>query len=145
MCSRQRHRNAPRRAFSLVELLVVLVIIGLLAGAVTMGVRNFLVKGKQNTARMEIASICAAIDSFYTIYGRYPSNEEGIDLLSRKTDKLPDPLLKQPPIDPWGRRYQYNQPGRSGPYEVICYGADGREGGEGEDADLVSWNLKEAK
>ena len=90
-------------------------------------------------------AICGALDSYYSVYGHYPSNEEGLAILARKTEKLPEPLLKQMPIDPWHHPYQYNQPGRNAAYEVICYGADGREGGENEDVDIVSWDLKETK
>jgi general secretion pathway protein G len=129
--------------FSLVEIMVVLVIIGLLAGVVTLNVRHFMIKGKQSTAKMEISTICSALETFYSTYGRYPTNEEGLDVLSQKSDKLPEPLLRQMPIDPWNRRYQYNCPGQSEPYEVICLGADGREGGDGADADIVSWKLKD--
>lgn len=136
----RRHRRA---AFSLVELMIVLVIIGLLAGVVTVNVRNYLIQAKQNTARQEIATIVQALDSFYGTYGRYPSNEEGLAILTRPTDKLPEPLLKGQPVDPWGRGYQYNAPGRSGPYEVICYGDDGRDGGDGIDRDITSDNLKD--
>jgi general secretion pathway protein G len=56
---------------------------------------------------------------------------------------LPEPLLSGEPRDPWGHAYQYNSPGANAPYEVICYGADGREGGEGGDADITSTNLKQ--
>ena len=123
--------------------MVVLVIIGLLAGAVSIGVRNYLAKAKENTARMEIATICDALETFSAVYDRYPTNEEGLTILTEPTDKLVDPLLTQSPLDPWGRPYQYNQPGRNGPYEVVCLGADGREGGEGLDKDIGSWDLKE--
>lgn len=137
---KSRTRNAF--AFSLVELMVVLVIIGLLAGVVTLNVRHYLIKGKQNTARMEISTIAKALEEFYSVYGRYPTNEEGLEVLSQKTDKLPEPLLTQKAIDPWSRPYQYNHPGRNGPYEVLCYGADGREGGEGADGDMINTDLK---
>jgi len=135
-----------RGAFSLVEIMVVLVIIGLLAGVVTIGTRNYMVKAKANTARTEIATICSAIETYYAIYDRYPTNEEGLAVLTQKTDKLPDPLLQQKPVDPWGRPYQYNQPGRNGPYEVLSLGADGREGGAAGSAeeDIGSWSLKES-
>ena len=138
-----RRRGSRRAAFSLVEIMVVLVIIGLLAGVVTVNVRSYMVRAKQNTARQEIATITNAIDSFFAATGEYPTNEQGIEILTQGTDKLPEPLLKHMPVDPWGRPYQYNAPGRNGPYEVICYGQDGREGGEGVDADISSDNLKE--
>lgn len=133
----QRHRG-----FSLVEIMVVLVIIGLLAGVVTLNVRQFLTAGKQNTARAEIATLVEAIEAFSTITGRYPTNEEGLQSLLTPTESLSQPLLKQDPIDPWGNPYQYNSPGERDAYEVVSLGADGREGGVGEDVDIVSWRLK---
>jgi len=132
-----------RRGFSLIEFTVVLALIGLLAGIVTIGVRPMLTRGKQNAARAEIAQICQALEQFYSVYGRYPTNDEGIAALRKTTDKITDPLLTQDPKDPWGRPYVYAEPGRNGPYDVICLGADGREGGTGADTDIVSWDLKE--
>jgi general secretion pathway protein G len=137
------NRNSRRRGFSLVEIMIVIVIIGLLAGVVTVNVRSYLAKAKQNTARQEIATIVHALEAFYTTYGRYPNNDEGITVLAEPTPKLPEPPLKGTPTDPWGNPYQYNAPGRSGPFEVICYGANGREGGEGVDQDISSDHLKE--
>jgi general secretion pathway protein G len=139
------HGSDLRRAFTLVELMVVIVLIGLLAGAVSLGVRGYLITGKQNIARMEVAKIGQALETFYTAYDRYPANDEGLESLVRPSDKFPDGVLNKTPRDPWGRAYQYNQPGRSGPYEVISYGADGREGGEGADSDITSADLSDAK
>lgn len=135
--------HPARKAFTLIELMVVLVIIGLLASVVTINVRAYLTKGKQSTARLEIATICTALDTFYGATGRYPSNQEGIAMLAKASPQLPEPLLKQLPTDPWGRPYQYLQPGRTAAYEVICLGADGKEGGGGVDADLSSTQLKD--
>lgn len=147
MLFRQRpkaHRPC-RRAFSLMEIMVVLVIIGLLAGLVTINVRGYLVRAKQNAARAEIATICEALEAFYSIYDRYPTNEEGLVILTQKSDRMSESLLQSLPVDPWQRPYHYNQPGRSGPYEVLTMGADGREGGDtgSMEADIGSWNLKE--
>jgi len=139
-CNRRRARH---RAFSLVEIMVVIVIIGLLAGMVSLNVRGYLNKAKQNTARQEIATLCQALETFYAAYGRYPTNEEGLACLAKASEKLPEPLINNEPVDPWGRPYQYNSPGSTNPFEVICYGADGREGGSGADADVSSDNLKE--
>ena len=133
----------PCHGFSLIEFTVVLALIGLLAGIVTISVRPMLTRGKQNAARAEIAAIKQALDQFYSIYGRYPTNDEALAILRTPTERIPEPLLTQDPKDPWGRPYQYNEPGREEPYEVICFGADGREGGTGANMDIVSWNLKE--
>jgi general secretion pathway protein G len=123
--------------------MVVIVIIGLLAGAVTIGVRSYLIAGKQSVARMEISKICQALDTYYSVFDKYPSTEEGIAVLAEKNEKLADALLSKLPTDPWGRPYEYMQPGRKNAYEVICYGADGREGGEGADRDMTSDNLSD--
>lgn len=128
--------------FTLVELMVVIVLIGLLAGAVTLGTRSYLISGKQAVVKMEIANICQALDTFYAAYDRYPTNEEGIAILAQPGDKFPEGLLKKLPLDPWHRPYEYLQPGRNAPYEVICYGGDGREGGQGADHDLSSVDLE---
>ena len=131
------------RGFSLVEIMVVLVIIGLLAGLVGVNVRSYLLRAKQNAARAEIATLCDALAAFYTEYDRYPTNEEGLLILSQPTERLPEPLLDSHPVDPWKNPYVYNQPGRSGPFEVLSLGADGREGGEDNtaNADIGSWSL----
>jgi general secretion pathway protein G len=116
----------------------------IVAGIVTVSVRPLMLRGKQNAARAEVGNIAQALEAYYGVYGQYPTNEQGLAVLRRKTDKLPEPLLTQDPIDPWGHAYQYNAPGRDGPYEVICFGADGREGGSGADKDIGSWDLKDA-
>jgi general secretion pathway protein G len=130
-----------RTGFSLPELMVVIVIIGLLAGVATISVRSYLVRGKQNIAKMEIAKICEALDAFYAHYDRYPTAEEGIAALAAKTTAFPDGLLSKVPKDPWGYPYEYVVPGGSGPYEVVCYGGDHRQGGTGGDADISSVDL----
>jgi len=136
------NRSRSRAAFTLIELTAVLALMAILATIVTVNVRHYLIKGKQDAARSEIGTICDAIEAFYTAEGRYPTNQEGLAVLSNKSADV-EPLLKHAPIDPWGHPYQYNCPGRnSEPYEVICFGADGREGGEGADADIYSWSLK---
>jgi general secretion pathway protein G len=134
-------RRDARAAFSLPELMVVIVIIGLLAGVATVSVRTYLVRGKQNIARMEIAKICEALDAFYAHNDRYPTAEEGIAVLAQKSAAFPDGLLSKVPNDPWGYPYEYLVPGTNSPYEVISYGADHRQGGTGGDADLSSVDL----
>ena len=136
--------RTARRAFSLMEIMVVLVLIGLLASLVTINVRGYLVRGRQSAARAEIAALRDAIESFQMIHSRYPTNEEGLEILLQSRDHQ-EPLLAgtKVPRDPWGNAYQYNQPGENAPYEVISFGADGRPGGDGVDEDIVSWNLSE--
>jgi len=94
-------------------------------------------------ARGEIGTIVQALGQFYSVYGRYPTNEEGIAILCKPSEKITEPLLDGGvPADPWGHTYQYNSPGSTGPFEVICYGMDGKQGGDGIDTDISSDKLK---
>lgn len=130
-----------RIAFSLVELIVVMVILGMLAGLVAVRTRGYLVSSRQNAARAEIATIVNAIETFYADQSRYPTTDEGLQVLAEGTDAWPDGFLNKVPLDPWKNPYEYVSPGSTEPYEVICLGADGREGGEGENADISSEQL----
>ncbi len=135
-------RRRRRNGFTLVELMVVIVIIGLLAGAVTVSVRSYLIRGKQSVARMEIAKICQALDTFYTVHDQFPTVDQGIASLVEDSDEFPDGLLNKLPKDPWGHAYIYQQPGRDGPYEVISYGADNQQGGDKADKDITSSQIE---
>lgn len=132
-----------RGGFSLVEIMLVIVIIALLAGAVSINVRGSLIKAKQSRAKADIATIEHALSLFWQSYNRYPTNDEGLLILCKPSDKLPEPLLPDEPLDPWGNAYQYVCPGVNGqPYSIICLGADGREGGSGVDADITNEDLR---
>ena len=137
--------TTARRSFTLTELMVVIVIIGLLASVATISVRTYMTHSRQNIARSEIATVCNALELYLTIQGRYPTNDEGIEILVQKTDKAPDGILTKLPVDPWGNGYQYIYPGRNTPYEILSYGADNREGGAGGDQDLSSADVTSAK
>jgi general secretion pathway protein G len=136
-----RKKIAPRRAFSLVELMVVMIIIGLLSSLVAVQTRSYLIASKQNAARAEIATMVSALESFYADQSRYPTNDEGIEILTQGTKSFPDGFLKKLPLDPWRNPYEYVSPGANSPFEIVCLGADGREGGEGGDADITSETL----
>lgn len=138
----RRYRLSLRAGFTLIEIIVVLVVIALLASIVTINVRGYLIRGRQTTARVEISNISNALETFYSINGRYPTNEEGISKLTEKSEGS-ESILTRIPIDPWGHSYQYNSPGRTDPFEVICFGADGKEGGQGANMDIISWDLRE--
>ena len=140
-------RAAPR-GFTLIELLVVIVVLGLLATLVAPNVFRHVGGAREATARAQIEMLGAALDAYRLDTGRYPSTRQGLDALWIEPTVDPRPigwrgpyLRKAVPLDPWGRAYVYRSPGqesRAG-FELLSYGADGREGGSGEDADLTSW------
>lgn len=129
--------------FTLMELLIVLVIIGLLAALVGPTLYQRIKPAKQSVARAQIHNFMTALDSFFVDVGRYPTNQEGLQILRARpegSEKWQGPYLKKEiPKDPWNNAYVYRSPGRTGGYEIVSYGADGREGGEGEDVDITSW------
>lgn len=127
--------------FTLLELLVVVVIIGLLASYV--GPRYFAQIGKSEgaTARAQVDGLRKALDTFRLDLGRYPSTEEGLAALTKRPteggDRWAGPYLSKPaPLDPWGHPYQYTVPGTNGDYQLLSLGKDGRPGGTGENADI---------
>ncbi len=138
---RRRSRLARRNAFTLVELMVVIVIIGLLSGIATLSVRSYLIRSKQNVAKTEIAKLGQALETFYTTYDRYPNNQEGLAILARPSQEFAEGILTFLPDDPWGNPYEYVSPGKTKPYDVTCYGADHQEGGAGADQDITSNDL----
>ncbi len=127
-----------RSGFSLIELMVVIVILGMLAGLVTLSVRSYLINAKQNVAKVDISRLSQAIDTFYTNFNRFPTNEEGLEVLTKKSEQLTEGILPKIRLDPWGNPYEYVVPGRSQPFDIISYGADHREGGTGADKDIRS-------
>ncbi|ADP71051.1 general secretion pathway protein G [Rhodomicrobium vannielii ATCC 17100] len=132
--------------FSLIELLVVLSIIGLIVGLVGPKVLNYLETSKVKSARFQIDGFSKALDLYFIDAGRYPSTAEGLDALVRKPGSSAawnGPYLKSDklPADPWGNRYNYRSPGEHGKYDLYSYGADGRDGGVGNDADITSWDI----
>lgn len=136
-------RRLSEGGFTLVELLVVLVILGLLASLVGPTLVEHLKPAKRTVAAAQIEEFAAALDNFYVDVGRYPAAEEGLpSLLDKPTGakNWKGPYLrKEIPTDPWGNPYVYRIPGQHGPYDLLSYGADGKEGGDGENADITSW------
>lgn len=132
-----------QRGFSLMELLIVMVILGLIAASVGPTLYKRIAPAKQTAARDQIQSFSTALDNFFIDAGRYPTTQEGLAALRKKPEgaaKWEGPYLKKEiPNDPWGNAYVYKAPGRSGGYEITSYGADGAEGGEEENRDINSW------
>jgi len=129
--------------FTLVELLVVLVIMGLLAGLIGPRVMDQLGGAKSKTARVQIAEMEQAMDLFKLDVGRYPNDAEGLNALVERpatANGWNGPYLKKAlPVDPWGGAYQYKRQGRhNGVPDIFSLGADGKPGGEGEDADIFN-------
>ena len=130
--------------FTLIELMVVVIIIGILAAFVAPKIFRRVGESRATAAKNQMASLEDALDMFYIDTGRYPSTEEGLSALNNKPEEInhwKGPYLKKKlPKDPWGNDYVYKSPGDEGrDYDIICYGADGKEGGEGDNADIVSW------
>jgi general secretion pathway protein G len=122
--------------------MVVIVILGLLASLVTVAVNDYLVTGKQAVAKSEIAQISNALQLYYTEFNQYPSNDEGLARLKQKTKAHPNGILQGDLLDPWGHEYAYVYPGLNGTFDILSYGANGQEGGDGADTDIVSWDLE---
>jgi general secretion pathway protein G len=126
--------------FTLLELLVVIVIIGLLAGYVAPRYFSQVGKSEIQVAKAQIESIDKALDQFRLDVRRYPSAEEGLEALANRPASLANwsgPYLKKAvPNDPWGRPYVYRVPGQKGDFDLYSYGRDGKPGGTGEDADI---------
>ena len=141
--SNTRNKQGFEGGFTLLELLVVMVIIGLLAGYV--GPKYFAQIGKSEvkTAKAQLDSLSKALDQYRLDNGHYPSTENGLAALNTAPGDEPKwkgPYLqKKAPNDPWGKPYQYQFPGEHGEYDLWSFGNDGTAGGSDEAADVVNW------
>jgi len=135
--------KGKERGFTLFEILVVITIIGLLAALVGPRLFGKVSAARQKAAKAQIELFGTALDAFRLDTGRYPTTEEGLKALREKPSGLENwqgPYLpKEIPVDPWAKPYAYKSPGEHGDYDLISYGLDGVEGGEGENQDVVSW------
>jgi len=136
-------RSKKTLGFTLIELLIVMVILGLLAALIAPRMIGKIGKSKVKAAKSQIEMLSTALDSFKLDTGRYPTTEEGLKALIENPGikGWDGPYLKKKkiPKDPWGNDYIYRCPGEHDTYDILSYGADGKPGGEGENADLGSW------
>lgn len=140
---RQHDETRVRReaGFTMIELLVVMVILGLLAALVAPNFFGQASKARVKTAKLQIANISTALDALALDTGRYPSGQEGLRALLDQPsgmDMWDGPYLKKLPKDPWNHDYVYRGPQGSSDYEIVSYGADGSPGGDGDNADISS-------
>lgn len=141
-------RRSAARGFTLIEIMVVIVILGVLAALVVPRVLERPDEARAVAARSDIASIMAALKLYRLDNQRYPTTDQGLAALVTRPEAPPVPpnwkpggYLEKLPKDPWGRPYQYLNPGLKGEIDVMSYGADGQPGGTGPDADIGSWDL----
>ena len=141
-----------KKGFTLIEIMVVVIILGLLAGIVLPRILGQEEKAKVGVAKTQIRSLEGALDAFKLDNGFYPTTDQGLSALIKKPEvgRIPEKwkeggYLKPAriPKDPWGKDYLYFSPGNEGrEYEIVSYGPDGEQGGEGKNADIESWKIE---
>ncbi|MCX7793124.1 MAG: type II secretion system major pseudopilin GspG [Thermodesulfovibrionales bacterium] len=145
------YKLKEREGFTLIEVLVVIFILSILAAIVAPKIIGRTDDARIAEAKLQIKNFETALKLFKLDNGFYPSTEQGLEALITKptTGRIPPNYReggyleqKKIPLDPWGNPYIYLSPGIHGDYDIISYGADGKEGGEGKDADITNWNIQ---
>ena len=144
----QRYKSFRRAGFTLIEILVVIVILGILAAMIVPKVMSRPDEARVVAAKHDVASLMQALKIYRLDNKRYPTTEQGLSALVTKPTQAPVPdgwkgggYIERLPLDPWGNPYQYLNPGLHGEIDVFSYGADGAPGGENYDADIGNWLL----
>ena len=144
----QRRIGNPQSGLTLIEILVVIIVLGLLAGLVAPRIIGRVSEARTATARTQIELLSVALDNYRLDNGSYPTTEQGLAALRTRPVSEPQPrnwrgpyLRKEVPNDPWDRPYIYRSPGdvNTGSYDLLTHGRDGQPGGEDEDTDITSW------
>lgn len=143
-----RHKASRQHGFTLIEIMVVVVILGILAALVVPQIMSRPDQAKVTVAKGDIRAISAALDMYRLDNNRYPTTQQGLEALVEKPSGNPQPrnwnpdgYLKRLPVDPWGNPYQYLSPGTRGPFDLYSLGADGQQDGTDLDADIGNWDL----
>ncbi|MGL4826888.1 MAG: type II secretion system major pseudopilin GspG [Vibrionaceae bacterium] len=138
-----------QKGFTLLEIMIVIVILGILGSMVVPNLLGNVDKADQQKAVSDISSIEQALDMYKLDNKRYPSTDQGLQALISKPTGEPEPrayrengYIKRLPIDPWGNEYQYLSPGENGVIDIFTLGADNQEGGEGANKDIGNWNMQ---
>ncbi|MCM0612141.1 type II secretion system major pseudopilin GspG [Marinobacter sediminum] len=143
----QINKRNTSRGFTLIEIMVVMVILGLLVAIVAPNIMGRSDQAKVTIAETQLKNIQSALDLYRLDNSHYPSTQQGLEALVSKPSGSPEPknwnpdgYLKSVPEDPWSAEFQYISPGTEGPYDLYSYGSDGQEGGDGDASDISVWN-----
>ena len=143
-------KRAPQAGFTLLEVMVVIVILGVLASLVVPNLLGNKERADQQKVVSDLTALENSLDMYKLDNGQYPSTQQGLQALVSKPDGEPQPrryrengYIKRLPTDPWGNEYQYLSPGEHGQVDIYSLGADGIEGGEGNGVDIGNWNMQE--
>ncbi|MCE5164388.1 type II secretion system major pseudopilin GspG [Plesiomonas sp. PI-19] len=143
-------KRAPQAGFTLLEVMVVIVILGVLASLVVPNLLGNKERADQQKVVSDLTALENSLDMYKLDNGQYPSTQQGLQALVSKPDGEPQPrryrengYIKRLPTDPWGNEYQYLSPGEHGQMDIYSLGADGVEGGEGNGVDIGNWNMQE--